>query len=213
MMDNEASKYLKQFLHSKDIQFQLVTPHAHRQNAVEGAIKTFKNHFVAILCATDKKLLLHLRDRLIPQAVLTLNLIRQSRINPKLLARAQIQGPFHYNAAPLAPPGKNIIIHEKLDQQGSWSPHGLNGWYVGPAMKHYCDHRVYCSTMGHKRISDTVESPPQNCKVPGISSAEAAAIVAADLTHALLQPTPTTPFKQPGTERMQAIKKLTSIFE
>jgi hypothetical protein len=37
-MDNEASKALKQFLHSKDIHFQLVSPHVHRQNSAERAI-------------------------------------------------------------------------------------------------------------------------------------------------------------------------------
>jgi hypothetical protein len=49
--------------------------------------------------------------------------------------------------------------------------------------------------------------------VPGISSAYKATIAAADFTHALQNPTPTTPFKQPGTERMQGIKKLAAIFE
>jgi hypothetical protein len=34
-MGNEASKALKQFLHSKDIHVQLVAPHVHRQNAAE----------------------------------------------------------------------------------------------------------------------------------------------------------------------------------
>jgi hypothetical protein len=38
-------------------------------------------------------------------------------------------------------------------------------------------------------------------------------IAAADLAHALQNPTPTTPFKQPGTDRMQAIKKLAAIFK
>jgi hypothetical protein len=46
-----------------------------------------------------------------------------------------------------------------------------------------------------------------------MSSADAAAIAAADLAHALQQPAPTTPFKQPGTDRMQAIRKLAAIFE
>jgi hypothetical protein len=80
-------------------------------------------------------------------------------------------------------------------------------------MEHYRVHRVYCSTTGHERISDTVEFSPQHCKVPVISSADATPIAAADLTHALRNPTPTTPFKQPGTERMRAIKKLAAIFE
>jgi hypothetical protein len=48
-MDNEASTALEQFLHSKDIQFQLVPPHAHRQNAAERAIQTFKNHVVVMI--------------------------------------------------------------------------------------------------------------------------------------------------------------------
>jgi hypothetical protein len=80
-------------------------------------------------------------------------------------------------------------------------------------MDHYHGHQVYCSTTRHGRISDTVEFFPQHCKVPGISSANAATIAAANLTHALQNPTPTTPFKQPGTERMQAIKNLAPVFK
>jgi hypothetical protein len=52
-MDNKASTALKHFLHSNDIQFQLVPPHVHRQNAAERAIQPFKNHFVAMLCSKD----------------------------------------------------------------------------------------------------------------------------------------------------------------
>jgi hypothetical protein len=80
-------------------------------------------------------------------------------------------------------------------------------------MEHYHAHRVYCSTTGHERIRDTIKFFPQHCKVPGISSADAATIAAADITHALQNTTPTTPFNQPGMERMQAIKKLASILE
>jgi hypothetical protein len=80
-------------------------------------------------------------------------------------------------------------------------------------MEHRRAHRVYCSTTGHERISDTVEFFPKHCKVPGLSSADAATIAALDLTNALAKPTPITPFKQPGTGRMQKIKKLVAIFE
>jgi hypothetical protein len=74
-MDNESSKALKQFLQSKVIQFQLVAPHIHRTNAAERAMQNFKNHFIAMLCSLDKLFSLHILDRLIPQAVLTLNLL------------------------------------------------------------------------------------------------------------------------------------------
>jgi hypothetical protein len=127
-MDDEASTALKQFLHSKDIQFQLVPPHVHRQNAAERAIQTFKNHFVAMLCSTYKQFPIHLWDRLIPQAVITLNLLRQSLLNPRLSAHAQLNGLLDYNKTPLAPPRTKVIIHKKTDHRGSWSPYGLNGW-------------------------------------------------------------------------------------
>jgi hypothetical protein len=149
-MDNEASTARKHFFHSKDIKFKLVPPHVHRQNAAERAIQTFKNHLVAILCSTDTQFPIHLWDRLIPHAVITLNLLRQLQINPKLSAHAQLHGIFDYNKTPLTPTGTKVIIHEKPDHRGSWSPHGLNGWYVGPAMEHYRSHRVYCSTTGHE---------------------------------------------------------------
>jgi hypothetical protein len=148
-----------------------------------------------------------------PHSVITLNLLRQSRLNPKLSEHAQLNGPFNYNTTPIAPLGTRVIIHEKPDHRRSWSPHGINTWYIGPAMEPYRAHRVYCSTTRHEHIIDTLEFFPQHCKVPGISSADAVTIAAADLTHALQNPTPTTPFKQPGTERMKAIKKLAAIFE
>jgi hypothetical protein len=206
-MDNEASAALKQFLHSKDIQFQLVPPHVHHRNAAERSIQTFKNHVIAMLCSRDKQFPIHLWDRLIPQAVITLNLLRKSRLNPKLSAHVKLHGLFDYNKTPLAPPGTKLIMHEKPDHRGSWSPHGLNGWYIGPEMEHYRAHMVYCSTTGHERISDTVDFFPKHCKVPGLSSTDAATRAALDLTHALRNPAPTTPFKHPGTDRMQAIKR------
>jgi hypothetical protein len=212
-MDNEASTALKHFLHSKDIQFQLFPPHVHRQNAAERAIQTFKNHFVAMLCSTDTHFRIHLLDRLIPHAVITPSLLHQSRMNPKLSAHTQLHGVCNYNKTPLAPPVTKVIIHQKPDHRGSWSPHGLDSWYVGPAMEHYRDHRGYCSTTGNEQISDTVKFFPKYCKVPGLSSVDAATIAAIDLINELANPTPTTPFKQPGTDRMQEIKKLVAIFE
>jgi hypothetical protein len=117
-----------------------------------------------MICFADKQLPIHLWDRLIPQAMITLNLLRQSRLNSKFSVHAQLKGLFNYNKTPPAPPGRNVIIHEKPDHRGSWSPHSLNGWYVGPAMEHYRAHRVYCSTTGHESISDRVEFYPSTVR-------------------------------------------------
>jgi hypothetical protein len=62
--------------------YQLVPPHFHRRNAAERAICTFKEHFVAGLASVDPDFPLHLWDRLLPQAEMTLNLLQSSRQNP-----------------------------------------------------------------------------------------------------------------------------------
>jgi hypothetical protein len=50
----------------------------------------------------------------------------------------QLNGHFDFNRTPLPPPpGTRIIAHEKPDQRAPWDPHGLDGYYLGPALDHY----------------------------------------------------------------------------
>jgi hypothetical protein len=77
-LDNEASKLLKTYLHQKNITFQLFPPYSHRRNSAERAIRSFKDHLIAGLFSTEKSFPMHLWDRLLPQAVITLNMLRTS---------------------------------------------------------------------------------------------------------------------------------------
>ena len=142
-LDNECSTALKTFLKEEQVDYQLVPPRLHRRNAAERAIRTFKNHFVAGLCSVDKDFPLHLWDKLLPQAEITLNLMRGSRINPKLSAYAQVHGTFDSNRTPLAPPGIRVIAHIKPTERTTWSPHGADGWYTGPALEAYRCYTVW----------------------------------------------------------------------
>jgi hypothetical protein len=81
-MDNEASAALKNYFTAQDMTYQLVPPHCHRRNAAERAIRTFKEHFVAGLASVDPDFPMHLWDRLLPQAEMSLNLLRTSRLHP-----------------------------------------------------------------------------------------------------------------------------------
>jgi hypothetical protein len=83
-LDNEASTALKNFFTVNNIAYQLVPPHCHRRNAVERTIRTLKEHFVAGLSSVDPSFPMHLWDRLLPQAEITLNLLRTSRLHPQL---------------------------------------------------------------------------------------------------------------------------------
>jgi hypothetical protein len=104
-LDNEALAALKVFFTANDVDYQLVPPRCHRRNAVERAIRTFKEPFVAGLSSVDPTFLLHLWDRLLPQAEITLNLLRTSRLHPQLSAAAHFHGLVDYNKTAFAPPG------------------------------------------------------------------------------------------------------------
>ena len=97
ILDNEASNELKNGLLKYNIDYQLVPPHLHRRNAAERAIRSFKNHFLAGLATVNTKFPIHEWDRLLPQALLTLNLLRNSRVNPKLSAWTYLHGIFDFN--------------------------------------------------------------------------------------------------------------------
>jgi hypothetical protein len=103
--DNEASAALKNFFTVNDIAYQLVSPHCNRRNAAKRAIRTFKEHFVAGLSSVDPSLPMHLWDRLLPQAEITLNLLRTSRLHPQLAAAAHSHGLVDYNKTAFAPLG------------------------------------------------------------------------------------------------------------
>ena len=156
-LHNEASTILKEFLTAENVEYQLVPPHIHRRNSAERAIQTFKNHFIAGLASTDPNFPLSNWCRLLPQAELTLNLLRPSRLNPKLSAYAQLEGAFDFNRTPLAPPGTRVIVHEKPTQRRTWAPHGIDGWYIGPALDHYQCYRVWIPSTHAERIADTIQ--------------------------------------------------------
>jgi hypothetical protein len=151
-LDNEASLALRNYLTNQGINYQLAPPHIHWRNNAERAIQTFKNHFIAGLCSVDPTFPLKLWDKLLPQATITLNLLRKSRINPRMSAYAQLNGHFDFNRTPLASPGTRIIAHEKSYQRASWDPHGVDGYYLGPALDHYRCYQVHITKTKGTRI-------------------------------------------------------------
>lgn len=102
---------MKHALQKHKVDYQLVPPHIHRRNAAERAIRTFKNHFLACLATADATFPVVKWDRLVQNAVITLNLLRNSRVNPRLSSYAYLFGTFDYNKTPLGPPGCKVVIH------------------------------------------------------------------------------------------------------
>ena len=133
ILDNEASKtYAKLIQNNRQTKIQFVPPNMHRRNIAERAIRTFKAHFIAGLCSTHKDFPLNLWDILLPQATMTLNMLRPSNENPDISAHEHIHGPFNLQKKPIAPPGIKSIIHLKPTQRSTFGPRGSECWYIGP---------------------------------------------------------------------------------
>ena len=92
IMDNEVSEDLKKYFEDSYIQLQLVPPHMQQRNAAEKAVRTFNNHFIAALCTVDPLFPFYLWDLLLPQATMTLNMLRKYRLNLGLSAYEQVDG-------------------------------------------------------------------------------------------------------------------------
>ena len=114
-------------MENEKLEYQLVPLHMYRRNIVERASKTFKDHFIAGLATIDPKCSMYLWCRLLPQATMALNMMRQSRIHPSLSTYQELMGSFDHNKILIAPFGVKVIIREKPATQQSWAIHGING--------------------------------------------------------------------------------------
>jgi hypothetical protein len=78
----------------------------------ERAIQTFKCHFKAILAGVDDSFPMRLWDKLLPQTILTLNLLQQSNVASTVSAYHYVHGIFDYNKTPLALLGCAVQLFE-----------------------------------------------------------------------------------------------------
>jgi hypothetical protein len=156
---------------------------------------------------------MYLWDILLPQAEITLNLLRTSQLHPQLSAAAHYHGLVDYNKTDFAPPGCKIIAHEKPGKRRTWAPRGQHGYSLGPAMHHYRCQIVYISTTASERIVDTLKLFPHNYQMPQLSSTDRLLMAAKDMIDAFQNPHPDAPFASVGYDTIAALKDLEAIFK
>ena len=138
ILDNEVSEVLKKIIQDEyKMQIELVPPGTHRRNSAEVAITNFKAHFLSVLAGTSQYFPPSLWDRLLPQAEITINLLRQSNATPNVLAYDHLIRPFDYNKMPLPPMGISVQVHEKIYKRGTRAYHTFNEWYLATSHEHY----------------------------------------------------------------------------
>ena len=205
ILDNEASAAYKAEI-KKNCTIQLVPPDNHRRNLAERAIQTFKSHFKAILAGVDDNFPMHLWDRLLPQAILTLNLLRQSNVAPTVSAYQYVHGPFDYNKMPLAPMGCAVQLHERSERRGSWAMNAVDGWYLRTSDEHYRCHVIYVKHSRSERISDTVHFKHKHITIPTVTPEDTIVKCMNDLTQALKERRNTQ-----GAVEYEALQKLDDL--
>ncbi len=129
-------------------------------------IRHFKNHVFSSLTGVNTVFPPYLRDLLLPQAKLTVNLLHQATINPKISAWEYFNGPFDFNKTPLAPMGCRVLIHAKHAMCQSWDYRAKQGFYVGPALDHYRCYKLMKLETKQKVISGTVEFRHAYLQIP-----------------------------------------------
>jgi hypothetical protein len=213
-LDNSSSPREGTSKHTvNDIDYQLVPHHCHRRNAAERAIRTFKENFVAGISSFDPAFPLHLWDRLLQRAEITLNLLRTLRLHPQLSAASHFHGLVDYNKTTFAPPGYKILAHAKSGKRRTWAPHGQHGYSLGTAMHHYRYQNVYISATASERIVDTLEFFPHNYQIPQLSSTYRLLVAAKDMTDALQNPHPEVPLARVWDDTILALAELAAILK
>jgi hypothetical protein len=184
-LDNETSRELEQHLKTQGLAVEYVPPTSHRRNKAERAIRTFKNHFIATLSSTAPDCPLNLWYLMRTQAELAVNLLRPYTVDPTISAYEGIhQTTFDFQAHPIAPCGTAVIIYDKPEDRDSWAPHGVPGYYMGPATMHYRAFNTVTRDTGRQRVTDSLAWFPAPYKMPGANAQELLLAAVQDLTVA-----------------------------
>ena len=104
---------------------------------MERTIRTFKDHFLAMLAGIDPMYPADRWDLLLPQAKLTLNLFQPTAAANATSAWEVLFGKYNFDAIPLGPAGCRVLIHAKPTVWQTWDFRVRDGYYIGPTLAHH----------------------------------------------------------------------------
>jgi hypothetical protein len=187
------------------MQYKLAPPGNHQSNQAKRAIQTFKAHFILKLAGIDDKFPLSLWCHLLELPKLTLNLLHQSKVAPKISAYAHVHGPHDYTKKPFAPLGCAIQAHLKPEDSRTSDTRSDVGFSLSTAMEHHRCFRLYITRTRATRISDTVFFKHQYITNQTVSSESHVVAAAQQLTIVLQGNIPT------GNETNEALQKVSKL--
>ena len=184
ILDNKISKGYKEAIEANRMDLGLVPVGVHRRNVVQKTTQIVSGHFKSILCGVANDFPINKWDRLISQEEITVNILHQSNVLPKVSARAYAFGPHNFNRIILAPIGCAVQINEKLSKWKMWGVHSVDGWYLQTSPHHYRCFEVWSKDTGAEQVSDTVFFKHKHITNPTVSPEDAVAQAEKELTAA-----------------------------
>ena len=116
----------------------------------------------------------YLWDNLFTQTELTINILRQATLNPRMSSWEYCYGPFDYSDTPLGPLGCKIMIHYTSNTRKSWEKRGREGFSIGPALRNYRYIQAIDGKTKALIITDTAECLHRYLTQPQITASIAA---------------------------------------
>ena len=178
----------------------------HQANPAERAIQTWKSCMKSTLASLPPNFPIAYWCRLCKKVDFSINIVQKCRQNPLLSAWAAMEGEYHFDATPIAPPGSEMMLHDKPNQRRSWGFNTKKAWYNGPCFQHYMAFRGILPLTGGERISDTVRFKHHAIAIPQLTPADRILEAARDLDDAIRQ----LPKRAPIDE-LQAIELLREV--
>ena len=127
-MDNETSRDVEEFIESQNADVQYAAPGSHCPPAKK-AVQTYKACFKSTAASLSDKFPVGYWCRLCEQVDLSVSIWRS--------VWAACEGNFHFDSTPIAPPGTEMLMHNKPSNRRSWDHNTTKAWYIGPCLKHY----------------------------------------------------------------------------
>ena len=131
-MDNETSKYVKDFIEIQQTSQQNTPPYIHRTNPAKRSLQTYKSCIKSTIAFLPPTFPITLWCNLLPQIDLSVNIVRKCRQNPLLSARAAMEGKYHFDSTSIAPAGSELLMHENPGRRRTFGYNTKKAWYIAP---------------------------------------------------------------------------------
>ena len=209
VLDNKCSKAVKTYFVSEEVPIQIVEADNHRVNACKPAVNSTKYHVISTVATVDKTCTLQLWSRFLPQMQRTLNMFRTSRQNNNLTANKELNGPFDWNATPMAPLGSRATAFIAPNNRNTYVPHTIEAYVTGMAPHHYRLLEMFIPMTRGYRLLGTYRLFPSHWSVPTVYEHDNSIVAATDLLQSFQQVVPTT--AENKRKYITAIRSLTAV--